>query len=494
MRLFAEVSQGNEPDVVRGIMQDTIADVVKNGVTQEEVDRIKQKLLKYRELSASRSDELAIELSEWAAMGDWRLYFLYRDRLEKVTPKDVDRVAKEYLTRNNSTVGLFLPTKKPEQTVIPETPSLAKMIGDYKGRKQIAQGEEFDVSPKNIQARTQFLKLKCGTQAALLPRKTRGESVNFRLTLRFGTPESLSGQAKACELLPSMMTRGTQKYSRQELQDALDKQSAQLGASGTPGVATFSIETKRENLPAVLELLQQVLRKPTLPENELGIIQRAQVAGWEKDLVEPQALATTLVQKHISPWPKSDPRYVPSIQEELDATKAVTQAQLKKLYEEFFTPEHAELAIVGDFDPQEIVPLCEKILGGWKSKQPYQRLASKAGNSPGGSETINTPDKKNAVYFSAMTFPLNDTNPDYPALVMGNFIFGSGSLSSRLGNRVRQKEGLSYGVGCQFSASSLDERGPVLHLCDLQSYERAQGQNRHCRRTGQNPQRRRDRK
>jgi zinc protease len=439
-------------------MLDTLDEVAKNGVTQEEVDRIKEKLLKFRELAAAKSDRIAIELSEWAAMGDWRLYFLYRDRLEQVTPEDVGQVAQKYLTRSNRTVGMYLPTKKPEKTEVPETPELAQMIGEYQGREQISLGEAFEVSPKNIQARTTRLKLESGTEVALLSKKTRGDAVNFRLTLRYGTPESLSGLVKATEFLPSMMTRGTKKYTRQQLQDALDKQRAQLAASGSPGVATFSIETKRQNLPAVLELLEQVLREPTFPEEELGIIQRAQVAEWEKQLVDPQSLATTRVRKHMSAWPKGDPRYVPSIEEEIEATKNVTQAQLKKLHSDFLTPEHADLAIVGDFDPDEIIPLCEKVLADWKAKEPYERLAEKSPNKPGGSEEINTPDKQNAVYFSAMTFPITDTHPDYPALVLGDFILGGGSLSSRLGDRVRQQEGLSYGVGTGFNASSQDER------------------------------------
>jgi zinc protease len=56
-------------------------------------------------------------------------------------------------------------------------------------------------------------------------------------------------------------------------------------------------------------------------------------------------------------------------------------------------------------------------------------------------------------------FEMNDNNPDYPALVMGNFMLGGGFLNSRLATRIRQKDGLSYGVGSQFSAGSLDNIG-----------------------------------
>ena len=71
-------------------------------------------------------------------------------------------------------------------------------------------------------------------------------------------------------------------------------------------------------------------------------------------------------------------------------------------------------------------------------------------------EDIQTPDKANAVFLAGLAFPLKETDPDYAALRLGNFLFGGGSLSSRLGNRIRQKEGLSYGVSSSLTASSRD--------------------------------------
>lgn len=85
--LMAEVSKGNDPQIVLEAMHDEIDKVVANGVSDEDVERAKQKLLKQRELQAADSADLAVQLSEWAAQGDWRLYFLYRDRLEQVTKR-----------------------------------------------------------------------------------------------------------------------------------------------------------------------------------------------------------------------------------------------------------------------------------------------------------------------------------------------------------------------------------------------------------------------
>src|SRR5262249_7553947 len=98
-----------------------------------------------------------------------------------------------------------------------------------------------------------------------------------------------------------------------------------------------------------------------------------------------------------------------------------------------------------------------EVLKDWKSDFPVKRI-ERMPPPPitGMKEDIVTPDKANAVYAAGLAFPLKDTDPDYPALVIGNYLVGGGTLSSRLGNRIRQKEGLSYGVNSSFSAAALD--------------------------------------
>jgi zinc protease len=459
IRFMAEVSKGNDSQIVLEAMLDTLDETSRKGVTAEDVERARQRLLKQRELSAANTRSIAVELSEWAAQGDWRLYFLYRDRVEKVTPDDVHRVAKDYLKRNNRTIGMYVPTEKPERITVPQTPDLATMIGDYKGRELVSEGEVFDVSPANIESRTKRLTLSSGIQAAVLSKKTRNEAVTLRLTLRYGNEKNLRGLTTVCEYLPALMRKGTKKLSRQQLNDLLDKNRATLGASGSAGSVTFSIQTKRKNLKTVLEVLRQVMREPTLPESDLDIMKQEQLAFLQKSLADPQALASSAVRRKMDTYPKGDPRYVPSIEEEIEMVKALSRDDVSKLYQEFLGSEHGELTIVGDFDPEEIVPIIEVMLSGWNASKKYAHIAKPGSrDSKGSSEEILTPDKANAMYFAAMTFPVRDDHPDVPALLIGNFILGGGSLSSRLGDRVRQKEGLSYGVGSGYSSSEVDQR------------------------------------
>ena len=460
LRVGAEASPGVDPRDVLTKMLEITETIGDDGVTEEEVERAKSYWMKIWEEPLSESNRLAVQLSEWAAQGDWRLMFLYRDRLEQVTPEDVNAVAKKYLTQNNRTAGLFIPTNEPERITIPETPSLAEMIGDYKGRESVAMGEAFEVTPENIEKRSSRVTLPSGVKAVFLPKKTRGESVVVQINLRYGNTEALEGLAIATELMPTLMTRGTTEMSRQEIQDTLNTNKAKLNASGIPGLASFSIETRREFLPAVLELFRKIAREPSLPEDEFEILRNSRIASYQQRLTDPSALAQNALSRAFSKgYDENDVRYSPTIEEEVERLEAAKIDDFRHLYEQFMNGANGEVSVVGDFDVEAIQPILESILENWTSDIPFERVA-RPGNPDiaGGREEILTPGKENATYIAGTIFPLTDVHEDYSALIMGNYILGSSGLSSRLGDRVRQKEGLSYGVGSFLRGSSIDPR------------------------------------
>lgn len=460
--VVAEVRRDDPLEQVRDILLETTEAIGQEGVSQAEVDRARQQLLKDRVAIESDTNRLAVKLSDWAAQGDWRLWFLYRDRLEQVTADDVKRVAADYLKRNNRTVGLFIPSEKAEKTPIPETPDLAKIFVDYKGREAVAAGESFDVSPENIEKHLIRKDLVGAIKLVLLPKKTRGETVEARLTLRYGSLSNLKGLVAACELLPDLMLRGTRELSRQEIQDQLDQNFASLSANGEAGKAVFHLKTKRKNLPAVLKLLKQILREPSLPDDEFEILKRETLAQGEQQLTDPQYLAITRVRRTVSPYPKSDVRYIPTIEEDLSRYKAATREQLIKLRDEYLGGTAGEIAVVGDFDVDETESSLSAIFHDWRAEQSYERLPKiYFADVAGGKQQIDTPDKANAFYMAGQAIRMNDSDPDYAAMVIGDFILGGSTLASRLGDRVRQQEGLSYGVRSHFIAESLDERASI---------------------------------
>lgn len=443
----------------RDAMIQTLETLQEKPITTEEVERVKREMLKDREQLMSNSQRLAIQLSEWAAAGSWRLFFLFRDRLETVTADAVNAVARKYLVRSNRTVGEYIPTKAPERASIPPRPDVQAMVQDYKGRQALAQGEAFDPTPENVEKRVVRGRVGEGVKTAFLVKKTRGETVQLVLNLRFGNESSLKGQTTAVTFLGPMLSRGTKSKSRQQIKDEFDKLNAAVNISSGLGVISITVQTKRSNLSNVLELIGELLREPSFPVTEFEILKREMIDNLEKQRTDPQMLALVALRRKVSPYPIDDVRYVPTIEEELERLRSVTVEQIRDLYAKQLGSQAGELAIVGDFDDKTVVEVLNRFLKGWAAEVPYERIDSIPQPTKGGIEKILTPDKENAVYVAGMSLSLNDGDSDYPAMVIGNYILGAAPLASRLSNRVRGKEGLSYGVGSGIRAGLLDRAG-----------------------------------
>jgi len=457
---IAEVPPANSIEQARSLLVETLEQsLVDEPVTQQEVERAKQQILKQRELEAADSDRIAVSLSDWAAQGDWRLYFHFRDTIENLTREQVQEAAQKYFTRNNRTVGLFIPSEESERVKIPEAPDLVALLKDYQGRDTIAAGEQFDPSPLVIEARTERGPLVGGVEYALLPKKSRGETVALMLTLRFGTGETLKDKIGAVELLGMLMARGTEKLDYQQLQDELTRLRAELSINSTIGLLQISVKTKREFLPEVITLLGDVVRRPRLASGELEVIRRQVVTSLQKSITEPQALAPQHVRQVLAPYDPDDVRYVKSIKEEIEMYQQVSIDEIRELYLNFLSNQAGELAVVGDFDAEELKALVKTQLEQWDTNQPYVRVDRPAHPEiPGSTKVIQVPDKANAFLYSSQQYQLRDDDPEYASLVLGNFILGGGTLSSRLGDRVRQQEGLSYGVRSSLTARVKDNR------------------------------------
>jgi len=457
--LRAKVRQESPIEEAEKTVLSTIDALPTTPITKEEVDRARAQMLKNIDLTLNSADRVGIQLSEWIGAGDWRLFFLNRDRVKRATAEDVQRVAVQYLKPSNRTVGLFLPTQKPDRAEVPAPPDVAALLQGYKGEAAVAQGEAFDPSPANIESRTTRTKLPGGLQVALLPKKTRGATVVLSLTLHFGDEKSLVNKAALGDLAADMLLRGTAKHTRQQLKDEFDRLKARVAVSGGPTQASVSIETIRENLPAVVALAVEVLREPAFPATEFEQLKQENYAALEEQRSEPESVGGTAFARHMGPFPKGDVRYTETPDEALASYKAATLEDVKKFYADYYGASEAELAVVGDFDSKEILALVTQGVGDWKSPRPFERVPRPYQDVSPVNQALETPDKANALFLAGQNLEIRDDDPDYPALVLGNYMLGGGFLNSRLAVRIRQKEGLSYGVGSQFQASALDKSG-----------------------------------
>lgn len=459
---YANVRKEQSLDEARAGLIQAIEAAATTPPTPEEVERAKTSLLKDIDLLLNNSERVGLNLSEYMAGGDWRLIFLHRDRLKKVTPEDVQRVAQTYLKPANRTVGLFHPTDNPVRAEVPwvSDAEIAVMTRDYKGNAVMAAGEAFDPSPINIDARTTRSKLANGFKLALLPKQTRGDVVNARVTIRQGDEKSLAGPRNtAAQLMNSMYLRGSKRHTRQQIKDEFNRLGSRVNIFGASNNTVVSIETKRASLAPTLRLVAEVLKEPGFDAQEFELLKQENLAGLEESKKEPTVLAPIALNRALTPYPQGHPLYTMTIEEQIEASKAVTLEDVRKLYSDLVGGAYGDLAAVGDFAKDSVAALAAELFGAWKSSKPFARLVRRYFDPPAVNTKIETPDKANSGFFAGQNLKLRDDNKDYAALVLGNYMLGGGFLNSRLAVRIRQKEGISYGIGSGLSAQSLDSVG-----------------------------------
>jgi zinc protease len=442
-------------EATRDAILSVVENVKKEPVRPEEVERARTSLLNDFEKAQLDTGAFVRALSEFAAIGDWRLFFLYRERLKKVTLADVQRVAEHYLKPANRVLGVFLPTDAPDRAEIPPSQEWHAALEAFKGDGEgMRLGEVFDPSPKNIESRLVRRQLSNGMEAALLPKKTRGGRVVANLTLHWGDEKSLTNRDIACSFAGGMLMRGTKQKTRAQIKDAFEKLNASVSVSGEGA----SIEVRREHLPAALRLVAEVLREPAFPASEFEEMKRAAITGAEAQRTDPSARAAEGLSRHLAVYPKGHPNYTPTVEERVQLLKAAKLEDALACYRELYGATGAEFVAVGEVDPDEILPLVDQLFGQWKSARPFVRVPNRYFDRPAAVREVLTPDKANAVLRAGQNLKLRDDHPDFPALVLANYLIG-GSSTARLPARVREKEGLSYSTFSSFNASAFDESG-----------------------------------
>ncbi len=442
----AKMDPAADLDKVQTVMLETLEGLGRTPFTEEEFNRARLQWLKQWELNYSDPEEVGVQLSDYIAKGDWRLMFLTRDRIKALKLGEVQRVATQYLLRDNRTFGRFVPTATPQRAPAPARVDVAAQLKDFRGDPDFVMGEAFDPTPANIERRTQRVDLPNGMKLVLLPKRTRGGLVNGKLVVRTGSESSLQGQSRAAAFAASLLLRGTPTLSRQQIADRFDALGATVDSQGSAEEAAVTWQVRRTGLEPSLELIAHALREADFPAKEFDELQQLAVSELTAASAQPEALGSNRLARHANQFPKGDPRYVERYEESIAATRALKREQVRDFHRRFYGAEHAILTLVGDFDPERVKALVQRLFADWKAAERFQRLARPMPSPAPIDEIVHVADKANAYLWARSHFPLQDTADDYPALLLANFLLGRAD-DSRLWMRIREQDGLSYGVG-----------------------------------------------
>jgi zinc protease len=343
--------------------------------------------------------------------------------------------------------------------VIPDTPDAAVRLKDFKGGIAISEGETFDPTPANIEARVIRRTLPNGLKLVMFPKKTRGGTVVANLNVRFGDEKSLFGKSAVGSMTGALLMRGTKNKTRQQIQDETDRLKAQINVSGSVTGSNASVRTLEANLGDSLRFVRELLREPAFPESELEQFRQQRIAGFESAKSEPSALASLDLGRHMNArYQRGDVRYTSTIDEEIEDWKKLTLDDVRKFYQQFYGAGEGEISIGGQFDPAQMEKLVSGLFGDWKSASRYERITNPYETVGPMNHKIETPDKQNAYFLVSAFTKVNDEAADYPSLLIAGMVFG-GTPNSRVFLRIRVKDGLSYGANAGFSVPTRDNGG-----------------------------------
>lgn len=434
------------------ILMEQVQDLSKNPITQEELDLALQKLQVARERMTENVNSIGQSLTESIALGDWRMLFYQVDESLKVKLADVNRVAAAYFKPSNRTIARYIPTDNPDRSIIAAALPASEVVKNYKGGAAIAAGEVFELTPENVTKRTESFNLGPDLKVNLLPKKTRGNTVIVDANFRFASIDDIAKTSDAA-LVGSMLQLGSKQYDREAIKNKLIALKSSGSASGSMQGAGISLNSKRDTVNDAVLLLAEVLREPTVPVKDFGVVISQALTGMETQRKEPGFVAGQAMSKHFNVYPAGHPLAYQTLDEQLAKIKSLTPEQLREYHKSFYGTNIGEISVVGDFDPASMKETLKKAFGNWNAPKPWQPVPTKYTAIAPETVKINTPDKANAIVIARQNLSLNSNDPDYFPMMIADDILGSG-MDSRMSARLRVKEGLTYGVGTNIVADS----------------------------------------
>ena len=450
--VYFGVAVPNDKDVVatKELVRAELDKIGSTKYTDEDVSRAKAKIIKQIEGVKNNTISFAINLTEIIGAGDYRLGFLYRDAIEKLTKEDIQRVAEKYFKSNNRTVGVFIPSKD-EQRVKPveyTDEQLAAFTKDYKGKALEKETAPFEASIKNLKQNFVEGKLSNGAKYGLIKKEIKGGKVQAAFKFPVSNEKDLSGKSDVGAILAQLLKTGTTTRTKEQISDRLDllKSSLSFGFSGQ--TLTVNVSTYKESFKEVMEILGDLLTNATFPQNELTKTISEYNTYLESSLNDPNSLAFIEVSRQTSKYPKESIFYTATVQEQIDAYKKIKQPELIDFYKNILGGNNGVGTVVGDLEAKSTAQILESTFGKWNSKSKYERAIPTYFETQKADKEYITPDKENAVAVGKISFKMTQKDADYPAFVMANEMLGSGGfLSARIPMRLREKEGISYGAG-----------------------------------------------
>lgn len=458
--LEVTATPGQKLTKIDAATQNAIATLTSKGVTQEELDRSKAQLkasivLNNRDIS---SQAMQIGYDQTTA-GDYRFTDRYLAAIDKVTAKDVQRVATTYLAPDRRTLGLFEPTKQTGQassggssTQLSENFSPGAPVNPAEVAKYLPP---IDTAVPTPRALPEQFKLNNGTEVLLLPDPST-PTVTLSGFIKAGAEFDTQPKAGLAALTADNLLSGTKTKDELALAKALEDRGASLNFRALREGVDISGYSLKTDLPVLIQTLADVVQNATFPEDELELSRQRALTNLQVELDDPGRLARRTFQQAI--YPENHPFHTfPTAQ----SLNSLSRKDVIAFYQKQYRPDQMVLTLVGDFDPKAARNLLETGLEQWQAtgKPPVANYPKVPEPAKVVELKPSLPGKTQAVTFIG-DLGIDRKDPRFYAASVLNQIVGGDTLSSRLGTEIRDRQGLTYGIYSFFSAGR--QTGPFV--------------------------------
>jgi len=451
----ASVAPGKTHQEVENALKAALADVVANGVTDEEVKRAQQQI----EVAIIRSRDgtynFASNLGESVASTNWKWFLTYVDNIKAVTAADVKRAAAAYLVPDRATVGWFVPgTPKPAAVTQTAAVAPAPAQGQAGGPHHTATAKPAANDKRSFAARTTRKVFPNGIIVDVVENHSV-PTVAIRGIAFAGETSAPAGKPAVAALTAKMLQRGTKSRTKEQIGQLLDNVGATRSYTSSTNETFINANGMSRDLGLILDVVADELKNPAFTAEEIAKAKKE----LETDVLRADdATSARAIERLLQVvYADGHPYRAHGREKMLASVNAATEADLRAFHQARYNGAGLILAIVGDVDAAKTIALVEKHLGGIArgSRPAFEKIARTAAGAKGVREAVTMRGKANMNIVMGAASGLRRHDPDYEAALIANAALGQNSLSSRIGRRVRDTEGLSYNLASRFAYSDL---------------------------------------
>ena len=447
--LTATCAPGIPHAQVETAIKAAVAELADKGVTAAELARAKQQI----EVSVVRSRDgpyrFAVAMGEAVASTDWKWFLTYVERIQAVTAADVQRVAASYLVPDRASVGWFVPTTN---SIKPRPLAAAPAPQQPQAAQVQAQPPMAPAPAQSFAQRTVRKVLPNGLIVDVMANRSV-PTVSVRALVTAGTMTTPPSQPALAELVGKMLARGTTTRSKEQIGALLDDVGASRAYSTQLTELGIDANAMARDLPLVLGILADELRRPAFAPEELAKARRE----LENDYLRADDDTSLRAQQRLGQlaFGAGHPYYPASRADKLRSLAGVNEGDLRAFHRARYGGSGMILAIAGDVEPGPTIALVERLFGDMPpgDRPAFSALPRTPPTERGVREAVTLRGKANMNIVIGSASGLRRTDPDYEAALVANAALGQNSLASRLGRRVRDTEGLTYSIYSRFLQS-----------------------------------------